>query len=230
MQKAIKKVKNFKKKARAIVLLVIFILTIVQPVTLNVNAGSVANSWTDNGNYDTSWYNTTDTTFTLTTAGQLAGLAVLNNGLNGQALIDFAGKTIKMGANIDLTGHLWTPIGIGISICFNGNFDGNGYDISNIQINSSSLDFQGLFGVNKGTIQNINVKSGTIIGKRDIGGIVGWNIGIVKGCSNSATVSGSDQVGGITGNIAFGKVVTNCYNTGKVTSTIMCTGGIAGEN
>jgi len=217
------KIKFLKKKALSIVLVVAFIFTIVQPVTLNVSATMPTDYWIDSGNYDTSWYNTIDTSFTLTTAQQLAGLAVLNN--SWQNPIDFAGKTIIIVADIDLTGHLWTPIGN-----FKGTFDGKRYDISNIQINDSSLYDQGLFGVNNGTIQNVNITSGTIIGKSRVGGIVASNSGTVKECSNSATVSGVDYVGGITGYINVGKVVTNCYNTGRITGTSSYVGGVIGSS
>ena len=38
---------------------------------------SLEGNWTDNGNYDISWYNDTDSEFTLSDAADLAGLAVL---------------------------------------------------------------------------------------------------------------------------------------------------------
>lgn len=49
------------------------------------------------GAVDLSWYNGTDTEFTITTARQLAGVAAL---VNSNAA-DFAGKTIRLGG-----GHL----------------------------------------------------------------------------------------------------------------------------
>ncbi|MDR1943211.1 MAG: hypothetical protein LBQ19_00145, partial [Synergistaceae bacterium] len=59
---------------------------------------------------DPTWYNTTDTSFTLTTADQLAGLAELVNGGN-----NFSGKTVYLGNDISLLGYQagdgWTPIG-----------------------------------------------------------------------------------------------------------------------
>ena len=60
------------------------------------------------GAVDLSWYNGTDTEFTLTTARQLAGVAELVNGNT----TDFAGKTIRLGADISLlryeeTGKPW---------------------------------------------------------------------------------------------------------------------------
>jgi hypothetical protein len=52
---------------------------------------------------DTSWYNTTDDTFTITTADQLKGFAAIVNGTaNGIAQDSFAGKTVKLGNNIAL--------------------------------------------------------------------------------------------------------------------------------
>ena len=54
---------------------------------------------------DTSWYtgHESDTTFTLTTADQLAGLASLVNSGN-----TFEGKTVKLGGDITISGD-WTP-------------------------------------------------------------------------------------------------------------------------
>ncbi len=89
---------------------------------------------------DTSWYNTTDTEFTLTKAGELRGLSYL---VGSQASLDAAkaitaGKTFKLGADIDLNPnwttastteplYTWLPIG-----AFAGTFDGQGYAISNM--------------------------------------------------------------------------------------------------
>ena len=50
------------------------------------------------GAVDLSWYNGTDTEFTITTARQLAGLAELVN----SNTTDFTGKTIRLGADISL--------------------------------------------------------------------------------------------------------------------------------
>ena len=60
------------------------------------------------GAVDLSWYNGTDTEFTLTTPAQLAGVAALVNSNTA----DFAGKTIRLGADISLlwyeeTGKPW---------------------------------------------------------------------------------------------------------------------------
>lgn len=63
----------------------------------------VNGSWQDVA--DTSWYDEEKTTFTITTAEQLAGLAKLVNEMDGDIGIDpMKGKTILLGADIDLSG------------------------------------------------------------------------------------------------------------------------------
>ena len=65
-------------------------------------------SWADYA--DTSWYTLTDTVFEIATAEQLAGLAaIVNAGEDGD---DFAGKTIRLTDDIDLSAHAWEPIGL----------------------------------------------------------------------------------------------------------------------
>lgn len=64
-------------------------------------------SWKDSGYYDTSWYDsdTDASSYTLTTAEQFAGLAVLVDG--GK---NFNGKSINLGSNMDFTAHNWETI------------------------------------------------------------------------------------------------------------------------
>ena len=87
----------------------------------------------------------------------------------------FAGKTVKLGANIDLNNEEWTPIGSATKDHgFMGNFDGNGFVIKNLNITEITLDadgyaYAGLFGVTEGTdkdnqnyiknlvIENVNI-------------------------------------------------------------------------
>ncbi len=69
----------------------------------------------------------------------------------------FAGKTVKLGADIDLKGAEWTPIGSASKDHgFMGNFDGNGFVIKNLAIKNITPDsdgyvYGGLFGVTEGT-------------------------------------------------------------------------------
>ena len=69
----------------------------------------------------------------------------------------FVGKTVKLGADIDLNNEEWTPIGSAYADHgFMGNFDGNGYTIKNLTIknilpDSDGYVYAGLFGVTEGT-------------------------------------------------------------------------------
>lgn len=89
-------------------------------------------------------------------------------------------------------------------------------------------------GNSKGTIENCHVTSGVnsyIHGSQCVGGIVGYNIGSVTGCTNGGTVSGSGSyVGGIVGQGTVDAVITNCTNSGTVSGEDQYVGGIVGEN
>ena len=111
------------------------------------------------GTIDTSWYNTTDNEFTITTEEQLAGLGAIVGGMaEGIAQDEFNGKTINLGANLDLgglVGKSWLPIGyyftddkngdgtVGDYYCtvysFEGTFNGNNHTISNIYQSTWSM-------------------------------------------------------------------------------------------
>ena len=184
------------------------------------------------GTADTSWYNETSTKFEISTAKQLAGLAELVN--NGN---DFSGKTILLTADIVLNDtsdwenwessapeNTWTPIGN--SNPFSGTFDGQGYDVSGIYINTYNGDC-GLFSYNKGTIKNVGVTNSYIKGHSLVGGVCSDNDGTISNCHNSGTVSGNTFVGGVCGsNIGS---ISNCYNSGKVSGNSYV-GGVCGQN
>ena len=91
-------------------------------------------------------------------------------------------------ADIDFQNGLYTPIGT-LDAPFTGTFDGDGHTISNLTL-ASDDNFQGLFGVNKGTIRNVKMdESCTISGNAYVGAIAGKNYGVVENCISQATVS-----------------------------------------
>lgn len=191
--------------------------------------------WTSTGHYDTSWYTADASEYTICTAEQLAGLAVLNNGLNGIAAVNFTGKTIKLAASLDMSSWLWTPIGT-YSKPFNGNLLDGGIYNKDILVNSSvimglhtnkNIDYQGLFGYSFSKIQNIGTVDGFINGYNYEGGIEGYGSGDVLNCYNTCAVKSSNgENGGISG-FCTGKI-SSCYNTGWIEGSFN-TGGIAGS-
>ena len=119
---------------------------------------------------DTSWYddNTTDTEFTISDSADLAGLAKLVNAGN-----NFSDKTIKLGADIDLGGKEWTPIGNSTN-SFKGVFEGNKHTISNLFINSPTKSNIGLFGVTQsGEVKNFILKNAKVTGYLEVGAVAG---------------------------------------------------------
>ena len=206
------------------------------PVTDNKNL------W--EGNFDISWYNTTDKEFTLSTADQLAGFGAIVDGGGEYTNKDgtkvnvpsdmFEGKTVYLGADIDLAGgYSLNPIGCGYvngtsnsgggeGRSFMGTFDGGKYDgngnlvgvhtIRYLYQNGWDLGLSynnlggGLFGsVCNATIKNLNMVDAEIIME----------------CVEQGVVAGLAQ-----GNCTFENIaISNC----SVANYQKATGGVVGE-
>lgn len=144
-------------------------------------------------------------------------------------------------ADIDLTGvGSWTPIGSTATTTikyFIGTFDGNGHQIT-YQISDSSARYIGLFaGLGQGgTIKNLTV-AGTIAeveGTYTAGVVARMNGGTLERVTSKVQIQNctSEYVGGIVSYVASNEgasdTISQCKNQGDLTSTGMCTGGIAG--
>ena len=91
---------------------------------------------------DYSWYDSTSTKFTIYDKNDLVGFANIVNGkAEGITKDTFKGKTVRLNADIDLTGEVWTPIGSSMYDCsptddevkmFEGTFDGCGHTIDGL--------------------------------------------------------------------------------------------------
>lgn len=151
----------------------------------------------------------------------------------------YTNKYFKQTANIDLENEPnWTPIGgtviehpstWEISV-FKGNYDGDGYKITNLTTTEDS-NHVGLFGkVEDATIQNCNI-TGNVNGYNYVGGIVG-GVDVktkILNCSFQGSVMGeSDCVGGIVGETSAECEVSGCFARGKVEG-LQKVGGIAGK-
>ena len=126
----------------------------------------------------------------------------------------------------------WFPIGINESIHFAGNFNGDGYTVSDMEVlNGTSI---GLFGYSAGTIYNVKV-SGSVTGSEIVGGVVGTNAGTVNYAENNATLIGKigssrTILGGVVGyNTSNGKIHA-AANAGAIGGQFYYAGGIAGKN
>ena len=186
-----------------------FSMVLMMALCLSLSATALAADVWD-GTADTDWHNTTDTAFTIDTAEKLAGLAKLVN--DGTDL--FSGDTITLAADLDLKEMQWTPIG-NSSRSFQGTFDGGGYTISNLKIESAE-QYVGLFGyIKNSTIQNVvlespDITATTSLAKASVGALVGYasGTGNVEYCAvrngsvsapNSTCASTRSGLGGLVG-------------------------------
>ena len=193
--------------------------------------------WT--GIADTEWYNTTDIEFTLTTSEQLAGLAeIVNAGKD-----TFEGKTVKLGADIDLNKMNWTPIGNSTNK-FKGKFIGTGYTISNLRAVGSK--HVGLFGATYvgAHIEGVTIENAYVSGNDYVGAVVGGGY-LAANCIKNCTVTNATIIatpyydsdkGVYDGGAKAGVIVGQAYNGSLIGNTVKNStvtayrdlGGIAG--
>ena len=155
----------------------------------------------------------------------------------------------RLEADLDFTGVEVTPLFNSSSRRFEGGLDGGNHKISNITI-SSNNQYNGLFGVNAGTIKNLIVENITMTSERtsemNCGLLVGYSIGVIDNCqiingtltakSTAYTLTYAQNVGGLVGLVGGtreGIAVTNC-KLENVTITVdarhkASIGGLIGE-
>ncbi len=201
----------------------------------------IVNAW--NGAVDTSWYNTTDKSFTIYNADQLAGFGQIVGGMAEDIKLDaFEGKTVKLLADIDLgdaednndEDKIFYPIGY-----YN---NAKTYVRPNAPITSSVSSFEGTFDGNGHTIKNFYQNTWEMVGDdshypatdnyyNDAMGLFGY---VLNGTVKNLTVDNFSSDGEFTptgviaayaSNATFENIaITNCnprvYNTGN--------GGIVG--
>ena len=227
-----------KKKVLSLLLTLCLAMTFA-PMAAFAEGTSVDN-W--DGSADTSWYvNETDTEYHITTAEQLAGLAQLVNTDPGTT--NFAGKTIYLENDLDLSGHEWISIGTFLGgdypeYSFCGVFDGQGHVISNLYSHESDIEGadeshnllrNALFGsVYNGEVKNLGVADAEIwIDPKDdsSGGkgiLVDWmGKSKITNCWTSGSIySGTKtekNIGGIVGITMQGCTISGCYSTATLT-------------
>ena len=136
-----------------------------------------------------------------------------------KGIIFFMTRDVDMSYKYHVDGNSWKPIG-NVDNPFQGIYDGQGYTVKYIYINTGDDD-QGLFGhVNMGaTIKNLGI-CGAVRAKTNAGGIVGdFNFSTLANCWSSCEVATTDgNSGGLVGGANSGTIV-NCTNYGVVTST-----------
>lgn len=182
-------------------------------------------------------------------------LQAINTNLSG----DYAlGRNIDASATAGMNGGAgFVPLGTSATR-FTGIFDGENHTISDLTINRPTESDVGLFGVSSGTIQNVGLVGGSVVGLNQVGalvgtlfmgptlvtnsfatgsvsgsdgvgGLVGVNMGTIDDSFAKGAVSGQTAVGGLVG---FGGIIKNSHATGTVTGTDKASsvGGLVGDN
>lgn len=198
-----------------------------------------------------------------------AGLDLLSkkvNGIGGYNQKSFSGKYFILGTDIAYshttdwnndasTEDNYTAIGGRIKTggnsysarSFAGSFDGQGHTVSGIRLykndNTYADDNQGLFGRlgNYGIVKNVSISDARIVGRDNVGGIVGYSDtnSTVENCYTTATVAlhavitKSRRHGGVVGYLDGGSIkgcfseVTLTYANGLSSCTAY--GGVVGQ-
>ena len=148
-------------------------------------------------------------------------------------------------ADVSMDGQNWTPIGTEEDP-FTGVFNGNNKTINGLTLTNPEMN-AGLFGVNSGSVKNVELTNTSITSAHTfVGGIAGQNNGLIENCHiQSGTISGTgndnvqdvitgeiinggSRVGGISGQNNDGGMIQNCTNTSAVTGEYRLVGGICG--
>ena len=205
------------------------------------------------------------------TLGELISYADMVTPDDGAAWIPMnepteASQKVRLMADIDMssvynaeTGKSWNPIGGGDGgAYFKGDFDGNGHTISGLYINSTTVQYAGLFGrlmygvccVHDLTLKDVSIHAPNATAAGAVAGFVDSykKSPIIKNCMvESGTIIGKDNVGGIAGKTSSGQllsateegdpilidsgyisVIQNCGNKATVTATTNA-GGLSGS-
>ncbi len=169
---------------------------------------------------------------------RIKNVAMLNSLAYGvNAGNKYAGAHFKLDAYLNLPAVAAGESNFGaigtINNAFAGTFDGGSNCIDGLIIDRPQDVYSGLFGYVKGTLQmpavikNLGLTGGKVRADSSVGGIAGLAEGniTIKNCFNSNEIIGANyHTGGIVG--WTDGIVSDCFNTGKVTG-YNYTGGIA---
>lgn len=174
--------------------------------------------WTDEGNYKMPSIDAETRTVSITSAAELAWVAY--RCMQGTT---FAEYTILLENDIDLSGHLWMPIGVEISsgsYPFQGVFDGEGHQITGLTISDLATgkfpykSGSGLFGVvEEARIQNVLVDG--VVSAKSNGGramLIGYLYNsVLLNCGVTGRISAKAAARHVLVGIAYSGTVYNCF-------------------
>ena len=198
-------------------LLAIVIAVCMLATMLSLPAVSFADTWDGTAVSDSlAGSGTEEDPFIIATAADLAYFA---NQANTDASY-FPGQFISLTADIDLNNLDFPAVKK-----FSGTLNGNGHEISGININKSANNV-GFFRMLTGgsTIENLTLSGSVVSTGNNVGGFAGYLDNghvIITNCVNNLNVTGNTYVGGFAGNayLASSLTITGCVNNGSISSS-----------
>ena len=174
-----------------------------------------------------------DGSYMISNAAELIQFAQEVN--NGETFKDV---TVKLGADIDLAGFDWKPIG-NSSNTFKGVFDGQEHTILNLTVAVTEKASAGLFAECQGTVKNLTLQNVNISGNYKAGAFVGNGLcSKIENCHvNGGTITSTpynkddaNNVGGIVGYLSAepAAYVKDCSVTGLTITAYRDVAGIVG--
>ena len=130
----------------------------------------------------------------------------------------------RLETSLDLSGITWS---MAVVPWFGGAFDGNGYVISNLQIQGGS--YLGLFGElgPEAKLSHLGLEAVDVNGDWYVGGLVGYNWASITNCYSTGTVTGHNYyVGGLAGGNEDGSIAAS-HSAGTVSGDVRV-GGLVG--
>ena len=160
--------------------------------------------------------------------------AIRNNLYGSHTLMNDLGATTpgygELASQTADEGKGWQPIGTWSLSSFTGTFDGQGHEIRDLFINRPDQSPVGLFGFTgeEGIIKDTNILDVKATGYYYVGGLVGFNNGLVTNSYSTGNVSGVvGMVGGLVGKNSG--TVSKAYSSASVIGVVN-TGGLVGDN
>lgn len=144
---------------------------------------------------------------------------------------NFAGRTVQLDADIDLSGMSWEPVGgTAKAKRFAGTFDGKGHTVTMGGIDDTKANATGgaaLFGCLAGdaVVQNLTVAGTVVSGVSSVAGVAATSYGAsfvnVRNLANVKATASSPVAGGVLATVGAGPsgdptVFENCANKGNV--------------
>ena len=210
----------------------------------------VVSMW--DGSVEEPKYDAATSTYEIANAAELAWFAAAVNGTLTKAVPEtFAGKTVKVVADIDLQNTPWTPIGYWET--FEGTFDGGDHIIRNLNVTATEADcYLGLFGcTNNATIKNVKIHNAVVKATVGDNSWAGGHLGVLVGYPDGTTLienvtltgdikvegpmdkKGAQRIGAVVGGFEAKSLTLNNVtvdaNRGSYVKGNLYVGGVAGQ-